>query len=190
MTPGASGTIPCHWLQRASLEPQAVSLTGKEGQYVLRRMTAADYPAVRMLLPLVSRCQLELGEEDLEQLLKQPTYIPFCCYTVAAPTAACEGQGKEGELCGFCELYILPHLGRAADGRLERVVVSPEFRGKGIATAMCQAVLRLAKEQLQLGRVDLTVEKADAKHIYTKLGFEPVSTETLRLQHKQEGVLH
>lgn len=86
-------------------------------------------------------------------------------------------------MCGFCELYVMPHLGRAADGRLERVVVSPAYRGKGIATAMCQLVLKLAKEQLEIGRLDLTVEKPEARHIYTKLGFAPVNTETLRLQH-------
>lgn len=145
----------------------------------MRRMTAADYPAVREMLPLVSRCQLNFGEEDLNELLRQPSYIPLCCFCAIKGT---QGEAeKEEELCGYCELYVLPHLGRAADGRLERVVVSPHFRGKGIATEMCRLVLQLAKEQLQLGRLDLTVEKADARHIYTKLGFTPVETETLRL---------
>ena len=143
-------------------------------------MTAADYPAVRELLPLVSRCQLQLSKEDLKEILNQPTYIPLCCF---AAVEARNGRSKEGDLCGFCELYVMPHLGRAADGRLERVVVSPAYRGKGIATAMCQLVLKLAKEQLEIGRLDLTVEKPEARHIYTKLGFAPVNTETLRLQH-------
>lgn len=156
--------------------------SAKEGEYILRRMTAADYPAVREMLPLVSRCQMQLSKEDLMELLNQPMYIPFCCFS-AISTGNGTTELKEGELCGFCELYVMPHLGRAADGRLERVVVSPAYRGKGIATSMCQVVLRLAKEQLQIGRLDLTVEKPEARHIYTKLGFTPVSTETLRLQH-------
>lgn len=39
---------------------------------------------------------------------------------------------------GFLELLRLPHLGRKFDGRLERVVVSEDFRNKGLATKMCQ----------------------------------------------------
>lgn len=160
-------------------------------------MKAADYPDVRALLPLVSRCQEQLQEPQLSEVLRLPTYVPFCCFVAAGATdgPAAEGSAAtngangcalkgvaEGRLCGFCEVYVMPHLGRAADGRLERVIVDPEYRGQGIGTAMCKAVLQFAKEQLGLGRIDLTVEKENARHIYTKLGFEPVRTETLRLQ--------
>ena len=178
-----SEAVPCRWIRGGSLDLKPVSFSAKEGQYILRRMTAADYPHVRQMLRLVSRCLQQLDSADLDELLKQPTYIPFCCFTSVPSKGRGKGGEKEVELCGFCELYVMPHLGRAADGRLERVVVAPEYRGKGIATAMCQVVLRQAKEHLQLGRLDLTVEKPEARHIYTKLGFTPVQTETLRLQH-------
>ncbi|CDI84718.1 acetyltransferase domain-containing protein, putative [Eimeria praecox] len=161
-------------------------------------MKAGDYPAVRALLPLVSRCQQQLQEPHMSEVLRLQTYLPFCCFAAAgSPDAAAAEESEtingtngcvskelvEGPLCGFCEVYILPHLGRSADGRLERVVVDPQYRGQGVGTAMCKVVLQFAKEQLGLGRIDLTVEKENAKHIYTKLGFEPVRTETLRLQH-------
>ncbi|KAL8427876.1 hypothetical protein ACSSS7_007497 [Eimeria intestinalis] len=181
MDPSTSAYVPSGWLTLASkgdLSP--VSVCGKDGRtYKVRLMKPSDYSGVCELLPLVSRGQQRLSDETLAAVLKQPTYFPFCCFL------SNDGNGRktdEQQLCGFCEVYVQPHLRRAADGRLERVVVAQDFRGCGVATAMCQAVLQLAKNQLNLGRIDLTVEKPDAKHIYTKLGFTTVDTETLRLQ--------
>ena len=192
--------MSCRWLECACAgEQQPLTFSLNNRTFLVRKMKAADYPAVRALLPLVSRCQQQLQEPQLSEVLRLSTYIPFCCFAAAdtkdataagaAGSAAsngtngCASKGLiEGPLCGFCEVYIQPHLGRAADGRLERVVVSPEYRGQGIGTALCRVVLQFAKEQLGIGRIDLTVEKENARHIYTKLGFEPVRTETLRLQ--------
>ncbi|KAL8424907.1 hypothetical protein Efla_002857 [Eimeria flavescens] len=173
MSSSGSPPISCGWLDVASrggLSP--VSFSSKDGKkYILRQMKAADYPSVCTLLPLVSRGEQQLSPEALAAVLQQPCYFPFCCFAAAADPQ--QQPEEEGELCGFCEVYVQPHLRRAADGRLERVVVTPAFRGRGVATAMCAALLQLVKQQLQLGRLDLTVEKADARHIYTKLGFQP-----------------
>ncbi|CDJ47642.1 acetyltransferase domain-containing protein, putative [Eimeria brunetti] len=194
MSNAASGPVACRWLEKAAADEQPLYFSQNNKNFVLRKMKAADYPAVRALLPLVSRCQQQLEEPQLSEVLRLPTYVPFCCFAAdAAPSAAtaaapgatngCAKQElAEGRLIGFCEVYVQPHLGRAADGRLERVIVDPDYRGQGIGTAMCREVLQFAKQQLGLGRIDLTVEKENAKHIYTKLGFEPVRTETLRLQ--------
>eukprot|EP00921_Rhytidocystis_pertsovi_P004912 GHVQ01008527.1.p1 GENE.GHVQ01008527.1~~GHVQ01008527.1.p1 ORF type:complete len:257 (+),score=60.14 GHVQ01008527.1:319-1089(+) len=85
------------------------------------------------------------------------------------------------ELIGFAELYRLPHLGRNFDGRLERVITREEYRGKGIATKLCEYIVDIAKTKLDCGRVDLTVEKGDARHVYQdKLQFSPVETTVLR----------
>lgn len=171
-------TGACKWIDIESrLTIDQVAFQAKEGWYVLRQMKPSDYSAVRQLLPHVSRCSHHLDDGDIHRLLQLPTYYPFCCFALP-PLQSTTSEGET--LCGFCELYILPHLGREADGRLERVVVDAGFRGRGIASAMCAQVIKFARETLQLGRIDLTVEKPDAKHIYTKLGFSPVTTETLR----------
>ncbi|KAL8270734.1 hypothetical protein Esti_005336 [Eimeria stiedai] len=181
MDTAAPASVPSGWLAvgpEGGLSP--ISVSAKDGRgYTVRLMQASDYPGVCELLPLVSRGQQQLGEETLAAVLQQPTYLPFCCFSSRAHHGNADDKQQ---LCGFCELYIQPHLRRAADGRLERVVVAPAFRGCGVATAMCQAVLQLAKTRLGLGKVNLTVEKPDAKHIYTKLGFTRVDTETLTLQ--------
>lgn len=171
-------TAACRWIgDESKLRSDPVTFHAKEGWYKLRQMEPSDYSLVRQLLPHVSRCSHHLDDENILRLLQLPTYYAFCCFSVPPPQSAAT---EEGILCGFCELCIVPHLGREADGRLERVVVEPGFRGRGIASAMCSEVIQFAREKLQLGRIDLTVEKPDAKHIYTKLGFSPVTTETLR----------
>eukprot|EP00922_Rhytidocystis_sp_ex-Travisia-forbesii_P039237 GHVS01058390.1.p1 GENE.GHVS01058390.1~~GHVS01058390.1.p1 ORF type:complete len:374 (+),score=27.41 GHVS01058390.1:720-1841(+) len=135
-------------------------------------MLKQDYDAVRRMLPTVSRCHLELSVETLESVLEDPLYFPFCAF-----------RQDTRELVGFAELYRLPHLGRNFDGRLERVLTVESFRGNGLASGLCEHLVKLARENLNCGRVDLTVENNDARHIYEdKLGFKPVTTTTMRLE--------
>ncbi|CEL99281.1 unnamed protein product [Vitrella brassicaformis CCMP3155] len=168
-------------------------------------MRPTDYPAVRDLLPKVSRCREEHSLELVAAYLSLPTYHAFCCFTSTDPdqpfsapaapaVAAATTNGHDGpstlpadfdesslELVGYGELYLMPHMGRGFDGRLERVVVSEGFRGRGLATALCEHIIEQARGPLACGRVDLTVENPAAKHIYTKLGFEDVQTKMMRL---------
>ncbi|PFH36490.1 acetyltransferase, GNAT family protein [Besnoitia besnoiti] len=173
--------------------PEAIDsvkcLTVKGGeQVVLRRMRVSDYSAVRTLLPSVSRCPETLSETQLAEILRLPVFYAWCCYSVRGEQGDGEGGGQEraiaeGELLGYCEVILQPHLGRKPDGRLERVVVSQTFRGRGLATKMCQEVIQQIRDAGVCGRLDLTVEKPDARHIYEdKLGFRAVDTSVLRLE--------
>eukprot|EP00918_Siedleckia_nematoides_P049656 GHVU01108836.1.p1 GENE.GHVU01108836.1~~GHVU01108836.1.p1 ORF type:complete len:218 (+),score=21.87 GHVU01108836.1:317-970(+) len=117
----------------------------------------------------VSSCEIELAEDAVAQITALNTYFPFVVID------------SSGEIIGFAELYCLPHLGRRCDARLERVVVDETHRGKGIASALCVHILQLAEGVLHCGRVDLTVEKDNARHIYEdKLGFEQIQTTVMR----------
>jgi len=127
---------------------------------VLGPMTVADYTAVRQLLPSVSRGQMIHTPEEVARLLSVPTYHPFCAYRL-----------DTGALVGFAELHRLPHLSRKFDGRLERLVVSPNFRNQGLATKFVSHVLNQSKAVLNCGRVDLTAENPAAVSIYRALGF-------------------
>lgn len=134
-------------------------------------MTVADYDAARSLVPEVSRCNRWLTKDEFAPLLNIPTFHPYCCYRL-----------DTNELVGYAELHRMPHLGRKFDARVERVVISPNFRDKGLASAMCTELIRRAKDELDCGRVELTVEKPAARHIYEeKLHFKPVDTTVMRL---------
>ncbi|KEP65056.1 UNVERIFIED_CONTAM: acetyltransferase, GNAT family protein [Hammondia hammondi] len=160
-------------------------LTCKTGEKViLRRMNVTDYAAVRALLPSVSRCPDTLTEAKVASILSLPVFFAWCCFSVK--NAEIEGRDEreaEGDLLGYCEVILQPHLGRKPDGRLERVVVSEHFRGRGLATKLCEAVIQELRERDLCGRLDLTVEKPEARHIYEeKLGFQAIETTVLRLQ--------
>lgn len=142
----------------------------KDVTVVFRPMEVDDYGAVRDLVPLVSRCFTRFSSQDVQALLALPTYHPWCAI-----------RKDTGALVGFVELLRLPHIGRQFDGRLERVVVSENFRNRGLATMMCEYLITQAKEVLNCGRIELTVEKENARHIYEqKLQFVPVSTTVMR----------
>jgi len=134
-------------------------------------MTRDDYPAVMKLLPGVSRCKTSHVPEEVSKLLSAPTYHPWCAYRL-----------DTGELVGFAEIHRLPHLGRNYDARLERVIVSPDFRRQGLATKFVRHIIQQARDKLDCGRIDLTVEKAEAQTLYCNLGFAPVATNVYRLE--------
>lgn len=179
---------------------RSTTLDCKGEGVIFRRMRVSDYPSVRKLMPSVSRCFLVFDEEQVAEILSLPTFFAWCCFrkqkTVADREKTREetGGGKEGgqedearqaegDLLGYCEMILQPHWGRKPDGRLERVVVSEHFRGRGLATQMCREVIQVMKESGIVGRIDLTVEKPDARHVYEdKLGFKEVDTKVLRLE--------
>eukprot|EP00382_Lankesteria_abbotti_P005524 CAMPEP_0113845282 /NCGR_PEP_ID=MMETSP0372-20130328/669_1 /TAXON_ID=340204 /ORGANISM="Lankesteria abbotti" /LENGTH=195 /DNA_ID=CAMNT_0000814305 /DNA_START=23 /DNA_END=610 /DNA_ORIENTATION=- /assembly_acc=CAM_ASM_000359 len=138
-------------------------------------MTCADYADVRELIPGVSQCTTTFAEDDVNALLAIPTYHPVCVRLVPS-----NGNSKDSTLVGFAELYRLPHLGRGFDARLERVLIIEDYRGMGLATKLCNYMIEQAKV-LGCGRVDLTVEAENAKHVYgNKLHFKEVDTTVMR----------
>lgn len=149
------------------MEPQKLALPGGD-DVLLTSMTLESYPLVREIVPKVSRCQITHPPEVVRTMIDDPNYYPICAF-------------KGSDLVGYAELHLCPHIGRMPDGRLERVVVAESFRGKGLATALCREIISLAKK-LKCGRMDLTVEKDEARHIYEdKLDFLKVDTTVMRL---------
>jgi len=85
-------------------------------------------------------------------------------------------------LCGHLENGLLiaagglnrdPFAGRAEVGRLRRVYVHPEWRGKGIGTALVSALIREARRSFACVR--LRAENPGAARLYERLGFEPIA---------------
>ncbi|CBZ52042.1 putative acetyltransferase domain-containing protein [Neospora caninum Liverpool] len=185
MMAGADDAVsPCPYFSSVPRDFVKI-LTCKTGeQVILRRMELSDYPAVRVLLPSVSRCPTTLSDAQVASILSLPVFYAWCCFSVKnAESEGGDEREREGDLLGYCEVLLQPHLGRKPDGRLERVVVSERFRGRGLATKMCEAVVQEVRERDLCGRLDLTVEKLEARHIYeNKLGFKAVDTSVLRLE--------
>eukprot|EP01053_Blabericola_migrator_P005143 Blabericola_migrator_1__5142@NODE_2656_length_2489_cov_252_649050_g1609_i2_p2_GENE_NODE_2656_length_2489_cov_252_649050_g1609_i2NODE_2656_length_2489_cov_252_649050_g1609_i2_p2_ORF_typecomplete_len175_score27_00Acetyltransf_10/PF13673_7/5e10Acetyltransf_1/PF00583_25/2e09Acetyltransf_7/PF13508_7/2e06Acetyltransf_4/PF13420_7/8_3e06GNAT_acetyltran/PF12746_7/0_0011FR47/PF08445_10/0_0022Acetyltransf_3/PF13302_7/0_0017Acetyltransf_9/PF13527_7/0_018_NODE_2656_length_2489_cov_252_649050_g1609_i219472471 len=135
--------------------------------YVCRPMVLEDYETVRAIIPLVSRCHKTLPLSMVKEVLSYPTFFPY---------VLCDGE----EIVGYAEIHRLPHFGRGFDGRLEKVIIVEKHRGKKLAQKFCAFLCEVAKTSLECGRMDLTVEKPDAKAVYTHLGFSKVDTEVWR----------
>jgi ribosomal protein S18 acetylase RimI-like enzyme len=80
----------------------------------------------------------------------------------------------EGVVTGTASLH-LGHYSTWNDnfyGHVEDVIIDPAYRGKGLAVALLEEVLRVAREQ-KLSRVELNAlnDNYPARRLYEKLGF-------------------
>lgn len=169
-----------------------------------------EYQDVRPLVSMVSRCSLWHSREYVEAMLGIPSYYPFivqlleekeqesspamtesvCAQvdltSVDVATSDCE-MGNFGifkhkpKIIGYMEVYTLPHLGRLCDSRLERVIVDPLYRNRGICRMMMNFVTKFCKDTLHCNRIDLISANPIAISLYEKMGFEPVESGMFRL---------
>lgn len=172
--------------------------------------TYEEYLEVRPLVETLSRCSLWHPREYIEEMLRLPSYYPFIvCLddeldgatqdeteppsslgvhsghenvpsTATAPEKAAGQSSHKSKIIGYMEVYMLPHLGRTCDSRLERVIVDPVYRNRGLCHMMIKFVTEFCKDTLHCNRIDLTCENPIAMGIYTKYGFEPVHSSILR----------
>lgn len=103
-------------------------------------------------------------KEHIREGKKQPqTLFPFVMV-------------KDSSLIGYCELSSFH---RPADkASLTRVIISPEYRNKGMATTMIKEVLNFGFETLDLNRVSLGVFDFNETAIkcYKNIGFSMEGT--------------
>lgn len=120
---------------------------------IYRRMTPEDVPPISRLeedtfsMPWSADSFLEMiGKEDAR-------------YYVAE---------EDGRILGGCGVLMI-----AGEGNITNVVVTPEDRNRGIATAMLRHLMAEGdKEGLMAYTLEVRVSNAAAIHVYEKLGFE------------------
>jgi ribosomal protein S18 acetylase RimI-like enzyme len=90
------------------------------------------------------------------------------------------GARLDGRIVGTLSLVCFPLL-TGMRAWIEDVVVEPEARGHGVATALIEEALRRA-ERLGCRTVDLTSRpsRVEANRLYEKLGFERRETNVYR----------
>ncbi len=85
------------------------------------------------------------------------------------------GAEVDGRLVASCTLAIIPNLTRGARpyGLIENVVTHPDFRRRGLGTALLRAALRLAWERNCYKVMLFTGRKDEATlRFYEQAGFE------------------
>ncbi|KAJ1607834.1 putative ribosomal-protein-alanine acetyltransferase [Cryptosporidium canis] len=137
--------------------------------FEVRKATADDYFEIRELISGVTRCTESLDKNEVEERFRLSSYHPYCLVDT-----------DSDKIIGYAGFYIIPHLGRKNDSRIEHVIISPEYRNRGLGRLLCQQIIYDAKNKFDCGRIDLTVESPIAKKLYSSLGFEIVNTEVMR----------
>lgn len=137
--------------------------------FEVRKATIADYFELRNLICGVTRCTEILSKEKAEERFKYNSYHPYCLIDT-----------ESDRIVGYAGFYIIPHLGRKNDSRIEHVIILPEYRNRGLGRLLCKQIIEDAKNKFDCGRIDLTVESPIAKKLYSSLEFENVNTEVMR----------
>ncbi|MCM1027547.1 MAG: ribosomal protein S18-alanine N-acetyltransferase [Roseburia sp.] len=93
-----------------------------------------------------------------EQAFRELLSRDYCRYVVAL---------ADGELAGCCGFTNL-----CGEANIDNVVVAPRFRGRGIAQAMLEELIRRGEEEgVAAFTLEVRVSNAAAIHIYEKFGF-------------------
>jgi RimJ/RimL family protein N-acetyltransferase len=91
----------------------------------------------------------------------------------------------EGKPIGLSTLYLMPYR-KVAHQCLFSIIVSEEFRGKGVGSLILNNIMHLAKEQFKIEYLYLEVYDGNpAIHLYNKFGFKQVGSQPHFI--KEEG---
>lgn len=148
----------------ASVGRYALPNVGIPDGIMIRRMQIGEYGDVRTrLLPLVSNGTYVASAYGSFDHVSFQAYCPFVAEIDGRIVAHAENNfhHEDGGT-----------MGTVTFARVERVVVEPEFRGRGIAKSLVAALIRDAMDRNCL-RVELQVrpDNAPAVQIYQSLGF-------------------
>nr|PVC52440.1 hypothetical protein MACL_00000776 [Theileria orientalis] len=149
-------------------------LTVSEINLELKNMDSyEEYLEVRPITELVSRSNMYHSEDYIASMISNPLYYPFVVKFVPK-------NDQKPKIVAYFEIYILPHLGRMFDSRLERVIVTPEYRNLGIFNYLITFAIDFCKSTLKCNRIDLICENPVAMRVYERFEFEKVDTTLYR----------
>lgn len=144
-------------MSRRNVPTEAVEIPG----VIIRAMHVDEYPEVRRrLISLVSGGDRSVSAPELRQFLASGLFVPYVAEV-------------DGELVACAELDVFHTvLANCRVGRVERVAVHPDWRGRGISRALVAELLRQSS-LLGCEKVDLLVRDGNVPAIrtYDRLGF-------------------
>jgi L-phenylalanine/L-methionine N-acetyltransferase len=135
----------------------------------IRHAEPNDYEAMRAIYaaPLVIRGTLQVPFPSLEQWRKRLADPPAGVLNLVACV-------DNDEVVGEINLRTYPHRPRRRHLGGIGMAVRDDWHGKGIGTALMQAIVDLADNWLNLTRLELQVfvDNAPAIHLYEKFDFQ------------------
>jgi RimJ/RimL family protein N-acetyltransferase len=99
-----------------------------------------------------------------------------CCITAV----------KDGVPCGIATLYLQPYL-RISHQTEFGIIVSPEYRNRGVGSLLMSSLLNLAKEKFNIELIHLqTMDDNPAIRLYKRFGFKEFGRQSHWLKNKDK----
>ena len=140
----------------------------------IRRVEPNDYEALHKIFtgPRVIWGTLQLPFPSAEMWRKRLAEPPEGFYSLVACV--------EGEVVGQCGLHTSPSRPRRRHAAEIGMVVRDDWQGKGVGTALLQALIDLADNWVNVSRLELEVytDNEPAIKLYQKFGFTIEGTGT------------
>lgn len=137
-------------------------------QAIVRHAEPADYEAIHRIYtqPKVVWGTLQLPYSPAEKYRKRLTEPAEGAHTLVACV--------DGEVVGHLNLMTRPDSPRRKHAGGIGMGVRDDWQGKGVGSALMEAIIDLADNWLNLSRLELTVyiDNEPAVHLYQKFGFE------------------
>ncbi len=134
----------------------------------IRRIEPNDYEALHKIFtgPKVIWGTLQLPFPSAEMWRKRLAEPPEGFYSLVACV--------DGEVVGQCGLHTSPSRPRRRHAASIGIVVRDDWQGKGVGTALMQALVDLSDKWLNLSRLELEVftDNEPAIKLYQKFGFK------------------
>lgn len=146
--------------------------------FIIREMRPEEYPLLEEFL------YQAIFQKDPENLIPReeiykPTLQVYIKDFGSLPADHCLCAEEDGRVIGAVWVRIIPGFG-SVDDRTPEFAISllPEFRGKGIGTALMRSMLRHLKDA-GFEKTSLAVQKANyALRMYQKVGFKIIDENT------------
>jgi putative acetyltransferase len=133
----------------------------------IRRAEPGDYEAIYKIFcgPKATRGTLQMPYPSAELWRKKLAEPPEGLYSLVACV--------DGEVVGQCGLHTFPNKARRSHVGQIGMAVRDDWQGKGVGTAMMQALVDLADNWVDLSRLELEVytDNVPAIKLYQKFGF-------------------
>lgn len=101
---------------------------------------------------------------------------------------ACFTAEWEGEICGIANLYLQPYK-KLAHQCLFAIIVSEQFRNKGVGAALLSHLMHQGKEKFKIEILHLEVYEGNpAIHLYQRMGFVEYGVEPHFIKDKGEYI--
>ncbi|POR56827.1 GNAT family N-acetyltransferase [Bosea psychrotolerans] len=152
-----------------------------KGNITIRPLDATDAEAYRTLrLQALLQAPEAFGASHAEEAARPPA--TFIARITPAPPSLVFGAFADAELVGIAGFLAGSSEKSRHRGMLWGVYLAPDWRGRGIARALVEAVVQHAAQHVLVLQARAVTTNSVALHLYERLGFKPYGIESKALR--------